>query len=202
MDISSALAAFLTGLGTSLHCAVMCGPMACAFRVPPIKYHLTRLLSYTSAGALCGGLGQIVQSTLHTGPLHLAPWLFLLALLLMATGLESRMPMPNFLLKLGARLRFERTLGWLSPLIPCGPLWLMLGVAAATGSALTGALFLLCFALGTIPLYFTAQLGLGKIQRTLGPDRLRLLQRSLVWCATGLLAWRLFLPSPNGCCTL
>jgi sulfite exporter TauE/SafE len=202
MDANSIVAAFLTGVGTSLHCSAMCGPMACAFRVSPLEYHLSRVISYTLAGALCGGIGLMMQSAFRTGPLHLAPWLFLAVLLLMATGLERRIPMPNFLLQLGTRLRFERTLGWLSPLIPCGPLWLMLGVAAATGSILTGSLLLLCFALGTIPLYLGFQLGLGRIQKALGPARLVMLQRSLVWCAAGILAWRLFSPSPNGCCSL
>ena len=202
MDVSSLFTAFLTGLGTSLHCSAMCGPMACAFRVRPLEYHSSRLISYTLAGAICGGLGQFVRTSLKTGPLSVAPWFFLIALILMASGLERRIPMPSFFLKLSAHLRFNRTLGWLSPLIPCGPLWLMLGVAATTGSAQTGALFLLVFALGTIPLYLALQIGWTQLQHVFGPVRMVQLQRSIIWCAAAIMAWRLFTPSPNGCCSL
>ena len=56
--------ALVAGLITSLHCAGMCGPLACVLM--PVRgdradahtvstvYHLTRLASYTLLGALVG----------------------------------------------------------------------------------------------------------------------------------------------------
>ena len=57
--------AFFAGLVTSLHCAGMCGPLACAI-MPAAKdnsdpqvvasvYHITRLAGYTALGALATG---------------------------------------------------------------------------------------------------------------------------------------------------
>ena len=54
--------------------------------------------------------------------------------------------------------------GFLNGLMPCGPLQSMQILALASGSPLTGALSMLLFSLGTVPL----MLGLGTIVSTLG----------------------------------
>lgn len=202
MEIKSVLAAFLFGAGTSLHCSLMCGPMACALRVSAWEYHGGRIAAYTAAGALCGGVGQWIFGFLSTGPGRVAPWLFLGVLLLMATGLERRIPIPRILSCWFARLKLQRTLGLLSPLIPCGPLWLLLSVASTSGSGWSGGMLLFWFSLGTVPLYLAIQRGWGSLQSFLAPRCSRGLQRSLVWSAVALLAWRLWSPSPHGCCAL
>ena len=67
--INSPTTAFVAGLITSLHCAGMCGPLACSLM--PVRgdradaqtvsttYHLTRLASYATLGAIAGGLGRL-----------------------------------------------------------------------------------------------------------------------------------------------
>ena len=62
------LAALAAGLATSLHCAGMCGPIACGLgnlakseseRLTAASlYHGARLLSYGIIGGICGALGQ------------------------------------------------------------------------------------------------------------------------------------------------
>ncbi|MEY2598143.1 MAG: hypothetical protein RLZZ142_402 [Verrucomicrobiota bacterium] len=202
MHADTALAALLSGLGTSLHCSVMCGPLACAFRTPPLAYHAGRVLSYTTLGGLFGLLGAWMLPRPTSTPLPFAPWILLGALLLMASGWERRLPVPAALSRALLRLKLQRNLGVLSPLLPCGPLWLLFATAGASASAREGALLLLCFSLGTIPLYALAQNGLFLLQNRLAPRQGLLLQRALLWAATALLAWRVFSPSPHGCCAL
>src|SRR3954467_11374619 len=66
--INSPAAAFVAGLVTSLHCAGMCGPLACS--LAPVQatpadsavissvYHVARLAGYGVLGGLAGGLGR------------------------------------------------------------------------------------------------------------------------------------------------
>ncbi|PAW77316.1 MAG: hypothetical protein B9S27_08305, partial [Opitutia bacterium Tous-C8FEB] len=64
--VNSPAAAFAAGLVTSLHCAGMCGPLACALlpvragagSAPAVAtaYHGARLAAYGLLGAVAGGL--------------------------------------------------------------------------------------------------------------------------------------------------
>lgn len=202
MEASTLLTAFLTGVGTSLHCSLMCGPIACALRVRPVEYHLSRVFSYSLLGAFAGAIGKALSPLLRSTPASIPLWIFLVALFLMASGLEKRIPIPNVLSRSLTRLRLNRSLGLLTPLIPCGPLWLMLGVAATTPSASEGALFLFSFALGTIPLYLLLQSGWQRLHSLIQTSTLLTLQRTTLWCATAIMAWRILSPSPHGCCSL
>ena len=83
--VNSPAAAFMAGLVTSLHCAGMCGPLACAVmpgrsdRGDPVAvastYHLTRLAGYGLLGALLGGLGHWPLLVLDEHWLRYLPWL-------------------------------------------------------------------------------------------------------------------------------
>jgi sulfite exporter TauE/SafE len=196
------MAALLAGLGTGAHCGLMCGPLACSLKVRPLEYHAGRVVSYSLAGVLCGGLGQWVLGLLKTGPVECAPWVLFAVFVAMACGWERRLPLPEFVFRFAARIRLDRNLGWLTPLLPCGPLWLMLGAAAATGSAVTGGVLMLCFALGTVLLYGAIQAGLIRVQRSQSPRMARYLQTGLLWCATLILAWRIWTGGTHGCCSL
>jgi sulfite exporter TauE/SafE len=202
MHVDSAAAALFAGLGTGAHCALMCGPMACAFQVRPFSYHLGRLLSYGFAGALCGLLGNAGRLVFHSPFARIAPWVLLLVLVLMALGVDRRIPAPAFVFRAAQRIRLKRSLGWLSPLIPCGPLWLMLGVAVTTGAAGEGALLLLCFAAGTVFVYAPLLAGWSRVQVSCGAERVGRMRTFLVWAAVALMAWRLSNPTSNGCCGL
>ena len=202
MDISLAttpLAAFAAGLAVSLHCAAMCGPLACALRARPAGYHGSRIASYTIAGALCGAIGQSAAALLNSGLAKLAPWALAAMLLTLAFGLEKRLPQPRFFTRLMLRARLSHSLGWLTPLIPCGPLWLIFGVAIVSGSWLGGAAIAGSFAAGTVPIYWLLQSQVSRVEKRLTPRLVQRVQRGFAFVSASLLVWRAALPG-HGCC--
>jgi sulfite exporter TauE/SafE len=201
MDAAAAtpLAAFAVGVATSLHCAGMCGPLACAVRARPLEYHLKRLISYTAAGALCGAAGQVVVEFFRGDTVRFVPWALAAVLMMIGFGLEKRLPQPRWLAALLLRARLNRSLGWLTPLLPCGPLWLMFAAAAITGSWLSGALHLAAFVAGTVPLYWLLQAQVFRAQSRFTPALLGLSQRALAFISAALLVWRALLPAYASC---
>ncbi|WP_303901595.1 sulfite exporter TauE/SafE family protein [Thiohalomonas denitrificans] len=180
----SLAAAFLAGLLGGVHCIGMCGGIVGAlglglpasvrqqrYGVLPylLGYNAGRLISYTLAGALFGGVGVVAANLLAVNQaqqvlqfvagifmvalgLYLGGWWFGIARLERAGGGIWRRLEP-----LGRKLLPVRTLpqalalglvwGWL----PCGLVYSILIWAIAAGSAVEGALLLLAFGLGTLP---------------------------------------------------
>ncbi len=201
MDVSltTPLAALVAGLATSIHCTAMCGPLACAMRVHPWEYHLTRLISYSLAGALVGAFGGAVATFLQGPTARIVPWTFAVVLLVLGLGLEKNLPQPRFMAAFLFRARLNRSLGWLTPLLPCGPLWLMLAASAVTGSWQSGAWHMAAFAAGTIPLPFLVQSQALRWQNLLSPRAARLGQQGLALASAALLIWRAALPLHASC---
>ena len=160
-SIDTVTAAFVAGCVTSVHCVGMCGPLACAVTVspaaagrgvsPPVAstlYHLGRMASYALVGALAGMVGQAPLAFLRNSPISLLPWILVIVFLAVAFGLDRRIPRPaaftRYLAQMRGRLSTIRwappslALGVGTPLLPCGPLYLMFGVALVAGSALRG----------------------------------------------------------------
>lgn len=198
-NIATPMAALVAGLATSVHCTAMCGPLVCAMRVRPSEYHATRFASYMLAGALCGAAGQMVAGFLQGSTARIVPWAFAAVLIVLGLGLEKRIPQPRFVKTLLFRAKLNRSLGWLTPLLPCGPLWLMFGAAAVTGSWWSGALHMACFALGTIPLPLLIQTRALHAQHSLSPKAARWMQQALAFGSAGVLVWRATLPL-HACC--
>lgn len=207
--IDTSAAAFLAGLVTSVHCVGMCGPLSCSWAVRPgtgfvvntSLYHGGRLISYSLAGAVAGALGTMPLQWAQSGAGLVLPWLLVLAFALVAIGLDQYLPKPallskplrrlqQFAFKLKPGLRAS-LLGLATPMLPCGPLYVMLGLAVANGSALRGAEFAGAFALGTLPLLWVAQGQLHWISVRVTPINLRRFQRGLALVATVIMAWRL-----------
>jgi sulfite exporter TauE/SafE len=119
----------------------------------------------------------------------------------MALGVKPRLPRPWFVQKLYARWRllaghrplWQRgaAIGLMTPLLPCGPLYLMFGACLLTGSAVKGLEFALAFALGTIPLLWLAHGSWRLISLKFGPQTLARVQRGLALTAAAVLVWRL-----------
>jgi sulfite exporter TauE/SafE len=78
----------------------------------------------------------------------------------------------------------------------------MLGAAAATGSPLSGGLLLFAFSAGSTLLYVPAQTGFLRLGTFLSPQTLARTQTALLWCASALLAWRIWNGGTHGCCEL
>ena len=116
-------------------------------------------------------------------------------------GLDRFLPKPEFLkgavrgiqqraFRFGANVR-AAMLGLATPLLPCGPLYLMFALAMANGSAARGAEFAVAFGLGTLPLLWLAQTQLHWLGGRMQPATLRTVQRSLALAAAVIMAWRL-----------
>jgi uncharacterized protein len=193
-DATTPAAAFVAGLATGLHCAGMCGPLACALRVKPAGYHASRVVSYAAAGALAALLGRSVLR-FFTSEMHcLLPWFMAAVLLLIGFGLEKKIPSPRFMSALLLRVRLSPVLGFLTPLLPCGPLYLMLGVAIVAGTPLAGATLLAAFAAGTIPVYALLQISATRMQGRFSPRAMTFTQRGLALTSAGVLIWRAAVP--------
>jgi sulfite exporter TauE/SafE len=204
-------AALLAGLATSLHCVGMCGPIACGLGTlartegerltAATLYHGMRLVSYGAIGALCGAIGRQPLKWFFDSPAVLLPWVLVVVLLVMAFGWDKKVPRPAVFNRLTARARIKAcglsayggatAMGLLTPLLPCGPLYLVFGTALLAGSAAKGAEFTLAFGLGTVPLLWLAQHSFHRIRAQLTPRAVSHLRRGLAMAAALMLAWRL-----------
>lgn len=211
--INTPTAALLAGLVTSLHCAGMCGPLACMLgptqadgdRVDPttvnVTYHVSRLMGYTTFGAIAGGLGQVPRSWFSEPLIRWMPWLLVIFFIFVALRLDSRLPkliwLSRWTFRIQAKLRTKprvqvaATMGALTPLLPCGPLYFLIALSAMSGSALRGAEFMLAFGIGTVPLLWLAQSQLGWLRTKLSPRALVRFQTGLAVVAAVIISWRL-----------
>ncbi len=203
--------ALLAGLVTSVHCVAMCGPLSCAFAPAKAEdgnphlvltvYHLAKLVSYGLVGALAGGLGSIVITTVEASWLNYLPWVLVVFFLLIAFRLDRFLLKPRALGGLYRKVtaRFARLrkpvaagiIGFASPLLPCGPLYVIFGLALFSGSFMRGAEFAVGFGLGTLPLLWFAQSQFMRMHLRLSPVWLARLQRSVALVAALVVAWRL-----------
>ncbi len=210
--VHTTLGALVAGLVTSVHCVGMCGPIACGLAAMPSSeterllamtaYHGTRLTAYATIGAICGAVGRQPLEGFFSSPAVLLPWVLVGVFLIFGLGLEKKLPRPPALLKWTAKMRFRLgrlspvrggfALGALTPLLPCGPLYLLFGASLLSGSAIRGAEFALAFGLGTVPLLWLAQHQLKLLRKRVNPTTLIRIQRSLAIAAACIMAFRLW----------
>ena len=185
---------FVIGLLTSVHCIAMCGGINlsqcigqesrekggfAAFR-PAFLYNLGRVISYTGIGFILGWVGMFAGSAsgaglspFFQGILKMIAGVFMVIMGINMLGIfpglrRFTLRMPKFLaVKVNqkkAKSRQPFAIGLLNGLMPCGPLQSMQIVALASGNPVAGALSMLAFSLGTVPL----MLGLGSFVTMLG----------------------------------
>ena len=152
---------------------------------PGILYNLGRVVSYTIVGGLVGGIGSVFSfSSVAKGALTAAAGLFMLLLGLKMLGLIPRLPRASGLLPAALRRRLGAAstalgrrgtlaVGLLNGLMPCGPLQTMQLYALGTGSALAGALSMLVFSAGTVPLLLAFGLAATMLPRRFLPAMLK-----------------------------
>jgi sulfite exporter TauE/SafE len=200
----TALIAGLTGSG---HCALMCGPLACApVGVSPRQrrrsswaWHAGRLAAYASVGALLGSLGDGATSLLAGPVRRYLPWLMALGLIVMALQVGKRLPpipgvarIPCALLKWGER--FSPPLraalrGAATPFLPCGLLYGAMVIAVAAGHGAGGALVMAAFALATTPALALVQAQAARLA-AVHPRARAWVQRGVPLVAAAALIWR------------
>ena len=134
MEAMPALAALVAGASGSLHCALMCGPLACAGAGSAPRgaalWHLGRLGAYTALGALLGATGAGAVGTFASSAKPALPWVMAAGLLFTALDLGRRLaPLPGInrvsgaLLRVGAKFSSgvrAAAFGAATPLLPCG----------------------------------------------------------------------------------
>ena len=177
-----ALAAFVAGLLGGVHCAGMCGGIAAALSATApgpafaraLAFNSGRIVSYSFAGALAGATGALLAAA---GPvlfvqaaLFVAANVLMLMLGLYVAGVSRAVVrLEGAGGALWARLAsLRRALfpvdstaralaagavwGW----VPCGLVYGMLALALASGDALSGAMVMIAFGLGTAPTLLAA----------------------------------------------
>lgn len=209
--IYNAQTALIAGLITSVHCVAMCGPLSCAFsptqaddsnpQLVLTSYHIAKLVSYSLVGTLAGAVGGVIIQTLQHSWLNYLPWILVLFFLAVAFRWERHLPKPKWLGRAYRKFtaRFMRlrkpvaaaVIGLASPLLPCGPLYMIFGLAFFSGSALQGLEFALAFGLGTMPLLWLAQSQFMRLNQRLNAKNLLRIQRSVALLAALVVTWRL-----------
>lgn len=171
---------FVVGLLSSLHCVAMCGGINLSLCIsyetkdtannqlaklkPNFLYHAGRVISYTIIGGLVGALGSVFQmSNMGSALITILAGVFMiimgLNMLNAFPGLRKLNPhLPKGLVKKVNGLKKGKgpfIVGLLNGFVPCGPLQAMQLYALGKGSFMAGALSMLLFSLGTVPVMFT-----------------------------------------------
>ncbi|NLM36094.1 MAG: heavy metal transport/detoxification protein [Clostridiales bacterium] len=163
---------FVVGLFTSIHCVGMCGALMLSQSLskdseggidsikPALVYNLGRVVSYTILGGLIGAFGSVFSlSYKGKAAIQIFAGTFMLIMGLNMVGFKAfrrfQIRLPYSACKVKSKSDSAFIVGLLNGLMPCGPLQTMQLFALGTGSALKGALSMLMFSLGTVPLMLT-----------------------------------------------
>jgi sulfite exporter TauE/SafE len=224
-DISALIGAvFLASLLGSLHCAGMCagfmtfavGGGAAGRAARPLAvqaaYHLGRLATYVTLGAVAGGVGAAIDHTAGLGGLQRGAASFAGALMvvfglltvLRVLGVRMRQaPAPEFMRRLlvrGHAAAFElppvqraAAVGLLTTLLPCGWLYAFAISASGTGSPVWGAATMAVFWVGTLPVMMALGAGIQSLTGVLR-RRLPLITATAVVCVGLLTVFGRFAP--------
>ncbi len=181
MEISLVTSALLLGLGGSLHCLGMCGPIAFTLSIDKryrnklliqnLLYQIGRVITYSILGILAGIIGQgfnVIglqdKISIITGILLILSVLFSLEKIQTTAFFK---PFQTAIAQLKNKLSryIQRSnyssfiiIGLLNGLLPCGMVYTALTASIAAGSISNSFFFMTLFGLGTIPLMFAAVL--------------------------------------------
>lgn len=186
-----ALALFLGGLASGLHCVGMCGPIASGFSLicseqtwkRQVLFNAGRIASYAAAGAAAGALGSAGAYAAAVLPAQTLLYLFS-SLFVLLVGVHLAYPLPLAKLEVvglpiwrrvqpfAARTLRGRTLpkafaagmawGWL----PCGLVYGALLAAAFAGGAAEGAAAMAAFGAGTLPWLLAAGVAAARVRHS------------------------------------
>ena len=174
MQIEMISAALVFGFLTGFHCIGMCGPIAVAL---PLKsnnwssrvssaliYNIGRTVTYSLLGFIFGLLGQGLVIVGLQQWLSIAIGSIMIVSVffpLLFNSIAAKSPLFPLVNKVKSKLGFlfgKKTysslflIGLLNGLLPCGPVYVAIGLSLAAGSALNGMLYMAIFGLGTIPI--------------------------------------------------
>ncbi|GIM28049.1 heavy metal-associated domain-containing protein [Clostridium polyendosporum] len=160
---------FVIGIFTSLHCVGMCGGIMMSQSIsidtgnkwsnlkPAVLYNSGRVISYSILGGIVGAVGSVFNISLNAqATIAIVAGIFMIIMGFNLAGFKAfrgfsiKLPWSNCSSNNKSTKPF--IVGLLNGFMPCGPLQTMQLYALATGSAYKGALSMLLFALGTVPL--------------------------------------------------
>ncbi len=182
--------AITIGLLSNLHCLGMCGPIALALplnrsnfftqSVGVFSYNFGRLLTYGILGAILGFFGEGLHffGLQQTFSIVLGAFIILMALLPRLLQKEQLVGAGVYrwtqTLKAAFGQHFKRSsysslfiIGFLNGLLPCGMVYIALAGALAATSWQQGALFMILFGAGTLPVMFSLPLIASKLTHPL-----------------------------------
>ncbi len=170
--------ALLLGLGGSIHCVAMCGPIAMALPLTArekrlvifqsLLYNLGRISTYGLMGFFFGMMGWGLSLMGYQNILSIGLGVLLLLTAFFTLSMERKIFQQSFL-----RKHFQNITGRLSKLLsirnknsayrigllngflPCGLVYVALAGSFTTGDYWSGALYMIAFGLGTVPLMFS-----------------------------------------------
>ncbi|AND84742.1 sulfite exporter TauE/SafE family protein [Clostridium tyrobutyricum] len=167
---------FIFGVMTSFHCIGMCGGITLSQTInkserkikntifrSSLFYNAGRILSYTIVGGIVGGLGSVISlSGTLRGIVPIIGGIFMIIMSINLLGIfkvlrRINITMPSFVARKVRRKNNYSPIivGFLTGLMPCGPLQIIQLYALGTKSILLGAVSMFFFSIGTIPLLFT-----------------------------------------------
>jgi sulfite exporter TauE/SafE len=213
IDGVGATAALFAGVASSAHCALMCGPLACAAgdrpasdhlialrkprRAEPLAYHFGRVGSYALVGAVLGTVGEGARRA-FAGVAPVLPWVMASALVATSLGWSKRLPLPGPLKRLAqplirkaanlAPLARSAAIGAATPLLPCAILYGLFLAAIAASSTLGGAGVMAAFAVGATPALALVQAHAPLLSRF--PRAVTFVRRAVPLLAAVVLVWR------------
>lgn len=167
------LTAFLTGLFGSFHCAGMCGPIAfalpgrkeegLAFYGGRLVYNFGRMSAYALLGVLSGAFGLGLKLAGMQQSISIAVGVLIFISVVYTYFIKkgssinpfSWMPQKWVQHLFHSKSVFALALiGLLNGFLPCGFVYIAILGASVTQGLAEGALFMLCFGLGTLPMMY------------------------------------------------
>lgn len=167
--------AILLGLGGSLHCVAMCGPIAMALPLTTrekwtvilqsLLYNFGRISTYGIMGFFFGLMGWGISLTGYQNGLSIGLGIMLILSAIFTLSIERNLfqhpvftkQIQRVMGKLQKLLAIRNNssayrIGLLNGLLPCGLVYIALAGSLATGSHWSGAFYMVLFGLGTLPL--------------------------------------------------
>jgi sulfite exporter TauE/SafE len=172
-------AAISIGLLSSFHCFGMCGPIAFALPLNrtneftkvsgSLTYQMGRLVTYMVLGGLFGLLGRgLITAGLQQG-VSIGLGILILLAVFIPKIFQRWLPVESWIFKNIGAIKssmaklFKKSsysslfsIGILNGLLPCGMVYLALAGAVKAGTWNDGALFMLLFGVGTLPMMIAA----------------------------------------------
>ncbi len=169
--------ALLIGLGGSLHCIGMCGPIAVVLPSGQqsrlghvfgrVAYNSGRIITYAFLGMICGLIGRTLLMAGYQRWVSIGLGIVLLVGVFLPSKYAARLAPKGWHAKFVGRIKkvwgrlFSKgstgslfVIGLLNGFLPCGLVYVALVGAISTGTALGGAAYMATFGAGTFPVMF------------------------------------------------